>query len=508
MYKSRIIQIGNLAMGGNNPIRIQSMTNTDTMNTRATVTQVLCLVEAGCELVRITAPGIREAENLYHIKNELLRQNCLVPLVADIHYNPKAAEIAAAYVEKIRINPGNYTDRNNGKLHYSDKEYQSELNRIADKMQKLIEICKQHQTVIRIGTNHGSLSERIMGRYGDTPLGMATSAIEFAEICQNFDFHDLVFSMKASNVKIMTYSTRLFVQMMLQHQMNYPIHLGVTEAGDAEQGRIKSAAGIGTLILDGIGDTLRVSLTEDPIAEIPVAKQIVNYFPRKNNSKEAIMCLKTSFQPRETLCVGKIGESIPVVVSTEKSDTLSDYHIDELHTDAVIIADINEIPQQLSSSKPIIAKGCFNSIQELQLKGSAQFGRLLIDGSIQGICSDHSEIALDILQAVGSRVSKAEFISCPSCGRTQYDIQQALQHIKKKTSHLKGIKIGVMGCIVNGPGEMADAHYGYVGSGAGKITLYKGKNIIRKNIDTSEAVEALIQLIKDHGDWIESDTLI
>ena len=377
--KSRQIHIGNLTLGGGAPIRVQSMTNTDTMDTQATVEQTLRMVEAGCELVRITAPDVKAAQNLYNIKNELQKRGCEVPLIADIHFNPLAAETAATIVEKVRVNPGNYTDRNTGKVHFTDQEYNDELKRIGEKMSHLIEICKQHHTAMRIGTNHGSLSERIMSRYGNTPEGMAQSAIEFAQVCSEQDYHDLVFSMKASNVKVMVQSTRLFVEKMEALGMNYPIHIGVTEAGDGDQGRLKSAAGIGALLIDGIGDTLRVSLTEDPVAEIPVA--------------------------------------------------------------------------------------------------------------------------YDILQAVGARISKAEYIACPSCGRTQYNIQEALQQIKQRTSHLKGLKIGVMGCIVNGPGEMADADYGYVGSGAGKITLYKGKEVMKRNIDQADAVEELVNLIKENGDW-------
>lgn len=382
MFKSRQITIGNLTLGGGAPVRVQSMTNTDTMDTQATVKQTLQLVEAGCELVRITAPDVRAAQNLYEIKNELAKHDCYVPLVADIHFNPQAAETAAAIVEKVRVNPGNYTDRNTGKTHFTDQEYNDELKRIGEKMSRLIEICKAHNTAMRIGTNHGSLSERIMSRYGNTPEGMAQSAVEFAQVCRQQDYHQLVFSMKASNVKVMVQSTRLFVQKMQELGMDYPIHLGVTEAGDAMQGRLKSAAGIGALLIDGIGDTVRVSLTEDPVEEIPVA--------------------------------------------------------------------------------------------------------------------------YDILQAVGARISQAEYIACPSCGRTQYNIQEALQQIKARTQHLKGVKIGVMGCIVNGPGEMADAHYGYVGQGAGKITLYKGKEVMKRNIDQADAVEELVNLIKENGDWVEA----
>ena len=453
MYKSNTVKIGNLTLGGDSPIRIQSMTNTDTMDTMATVDQCLRLADVGCEIVRITAPGVQEAQNLYNIKNELVKRGCNVPLVADIHYNPKAAEIAAEIVEKVRINPGNYVDRNIGKTSYTDTEYNTEIEKITQRMANLIDICKRHNTAMRIGTNHGSLSERIVSRYGDTPMGMAVSAIEFANVCRSLDFHNLVFSMKASNVKVMVYSTRLFVQKMIEEGMNYPIHLGVTEAGDAQQGRIKSSAGIGTLLLDGIGDTLRVSLTEDPVAEIPVAKQIVKYIPRRQASKQDIVSLKTSFDRCEN-----------EVYYTPKSTTLEEY----------------------------------------QIKEAATYAKNYIDGKVSEIADD-SDTALDIMQAVGAKISKAEYISCPSCGRTQYDIQAALQKIKAQTSHLKGIKIGVMGCIVNGPGEMADAHYGYVGSGNGKITLYKGREVVRKNIAQEEAVEALVQLIKDNGDWIEEE---
>lgn len=379
---SKQITIGNLKMGGGAPIVVQSMTNTDTMDTDATVRQTLRLVEAGCEMVRITAPDVKAAQNLYNIKNELAKRGCNVPLVADIHFNPLAAETAATIVEKVRVNPGNYTDRNVGKIHFTDQEYNDELKRISEKMSTLIDICKKHGTAMRIGTNHGSLSERIMSRYGNTPEGMAQSAVEFAQVCQSQGYDKLVFSMKASNVQVMVQSTRLFVEKMHALGMDYPIHLGVTEAGDAMQGRLKSAAGIGALLIDGIGDTIRVSLTEDPCEEIPVA--------------------------------------------------------------------------------------------------------------------------YDILQAVGARITQAEYIACPSCGRTQYDIQEALQQIKARTQHLKGVKIGVMGCIVNGPGEMADAHYGYVGSGAGKITLYKGKDVVRRNIDQKDAVEELVNLIKENGDWIDA----
>lgn len=375
------VKVGNIGIGGNNPIRIQSMANTDTMDTEKTVSQVIRMVDAGCELVRITAIDQKQAENLYSIKNELIKRNYNIPLIADIHFNPKAAEIAAKYVEKVRINPGNYTDKNRGKFEYTPAEYQAELDKIKDRLFPLIEICKENNTAIRIGTNHGSLSERIVGKYGNTPYAMAISAIEFTKICHDLGFRNIVLSQKSSNVKQMIMATRLLAEILDSKGLHYPLHLGVTEAGDGEDGRIKSSIGIGGLLAMGIGDTIRVSLTEDPEKEIPVAQSI--------------------------------------------------------------------------------------------------------------------------LQSTGDRIYKAEFISCPSCGRTKYDIQGALKKVKEACSHLIGVKIGVMGCIVNGPGEMADAHYGYVGAGEGKINLYRSKNLVYQNIDESIALEKLIEMIKQDGKWVE-----
>lgn len=375
------VKVGSVGVGGANPVRIQSMTNTDTMDTQKTVSQVLNLAEVGCEMVRITAADVAQAHNLYEIKNELLKKNCSIPLIADIHFNPKAAEIAAKIVDKVRINPGNYTDKNRGKVSFSDKEYEDELAKIQEKLYPLIEICKQNNTAIRIGTNHGSLSERIVSRYGDTPYAMAISALEFTNICFSMDFRKIILSQKSSNVKQMMMATRLLAKMLDDNNLYFPLHLGVTEAGDAEDGRIKSAVGIGGLLALGIGDTLRVSLTEDPVAEIPVAKAI--------------------------------------------------------------------------------------------------------------------------LQSTGDRIYKAEFISCPSCGRTKYDILEALKKVKEACSQLLGVKIAVMGCIVNGPGEMADAHYGYVGAAEGKVNLYRSKTLIHQNIDENIALEKLIEMIKEDGKWVE-----
>jgi len=385
-FPTRVVNIGTVPLGGSNPIRVQSMTNTDTLDTNATVAQAIRMIDAGCEYVRIAVPGIMEAENLRNIKNELHKRGYKTPLIADVHFNPNIAEIAAAIVEKVRINPGNYVDRKKKMLDAGywmlDKNYNHELEEIARRIAPLISICKEHGTAIRIGTNHGSLSDRIMEKFGDTPEGMVESALEFARICRGFDFHEFVLGMKASNVRVMIAANRRLVERMKEEQMNYPIHLGVTEAGSGEDGRIKSAIGIGSLLADGIGDTIRVSITEDPEKEIPVA-----------------------------------------------------------------------------------------------------YG---------------------ILQATGVRITKTEFISCPSCARTLFNIQDVLEKVKTRTGHLKGLKIAVMGCIVNGPGEMADADYGYVGAGKGKVMLYKRQELVKKNVDEAVALEELIRLIKENGDWKES----
>jgi (E)-4-hydroxy-3-methylbut-2-enyl-diphosphate synthase len=389
-FPTRIVNIGDLPMGGDFPVRVQSMTNTDTLNTIATVEQSIRMIEAGCEYVRIAVPGKKETENLAEIKKELRKRGYQTPLIADVHFNPKLAEIAATIVEKVRVNPGNYTDKRkvgsgkqltDGMGQLTEHAYKKELELIAERIKPLISICKIHGTAIRIGTNHGSLSDRILDRYGDTPLGMVESALEFARICESFSFHNLVLSMKSSNTRVMIAANRLLVERMKAEGMNYPLHLGVTEAGAGEDGRLKSAIGIGSLLADGIGDTIRVSITENPEFEIPVA-----------------------------------------------------------------------------------------------------YG---------------------ILQATGTRITKTEFISCPSCARTLFNIQEVLQKVKERTSHLTGLKIAVMGCVVNGPGEMADAHYGYVGAGKGKVMLYKGQTVVKKNVDETMAIEELVNLIKANGDWKE-----
>ncbi|MEI6694958.1 MAG: (E)-4-hydroxy-3-methylbut-2-enyl-diphosphate synthase [Bacteroidota bacterium] len=579
-FITKVVQIGNTPMGGDYPVRIQSMCSTDTMDTMATVAQAIRMIEAGCEYVRITAPGIKEAENLGNIKNELQKRGYFTPLIADIHFNPNAAEVAAAIVEKVRINPGNYIDRVTAKFDFTDEEYQTELKRIAERFFPLIEICKQHQTAIRIGTNHGSLSNRIVNRYGDTPQGMMESAMEFIRICNGFDFHNLVLSMKSSNIKVMIASTRLLVANMVAEGMNYPIHLGVTEAGDAEDGRIKSAAGIGALLADGIGDTIRVSLTEDPEIEIPVARKIVDFYKANapctfnDNLSPDFPVNPYQYGRRFSAVVDRIGGSLPVIIVGNDVQLKADYSTGEnkiknnlsnlefnLHPDCEQLADninfqqiqfiqfprihsdfsnpdcVNGIKNnkklvfitafegegmkterlffahllKAGIETPVIVRKVYNTKDKeaFQMRAAADYAALLADGFCDGIWIENPhfsavsivETSFALLQASGVRISKTEFIACPSCGRTQFNIQQALKTIKSKTSHLKGLKIAVMGCIVNGPGEMADAHYGYVGSGNGNITLYKGKSVVAKNIPENEAVEKLIALIKLNGDW-------
>ena len=570
-YKSRIIKIGDLALGSGQSIRIQSMTSTKTMNTKATVAQSIRMIEAGCEMVRITAPGVREAKHLAVIKSELKKRGFTVPLIADIHFSPKAAEVAASIVEKVRINPGNYTDRARGKTSFTDSDYQTEIEKIHDRIKPLIKICKTHGTTIRIGSNHGSLSERILFRYGDTPEGMVESALEFVRICERLDFHQIVLSMKASNVKVMVQANRLLLAKMMEEGMNYPLHLGVTEAGDAEDGRIKSAAGIGPLLLDGIGDTIRVSLTEEPEFEIPVAKQIIQSSGNRSNklaySFDQKIINPFSYNRRKTEKAGIVGgNQVPVVLLTCRdrniqtedfpenicpdflvnggnikdifpeteiisadinSDKFKQHYLKSIKNNpkAIIIIDssfhqaVQDIKNlilqfmEMKITNPIILKRKYDNLsdEDFLIKSSSDFAYLLVDGLIDGIWleSEHqhlkkiAEVSFGILQATGARITKTEYIACPSCGRTLFNIQQALQEIKSKTNHLKGLKIAVMGCIVNGPGEMADAHYGYVGTGKGEITLYKQKKIIKKGIPEQEAVDELINMIKTDGKWID-----
>lgn len=509
---SKEVAIGNLIIGGNHQVVIQSMTTTQTMYTNATVDQIMRLADAGCEMVRITTQNLKEARQLSEIKNELIKRGYHLPLIADVHFNPKVAEVVAQFVEKVRINPGNYVDRNNLKVEFTDSEYKAELIKIEERLKPLLEICKKNNTAIRIGTNHGSLSNRILAKYGNTPRGMVESAIEFVTICRKHNFENLVLSMKASDVRVMIDANKLLVERMIENGYYYPLHLGVTEAGDGADGRIKSAAGIGHLLLCGIGDTIRVSLTEKPENEIPVARQLVDLYGKKKIDQPKSSAEKrVIYKPLSQIIVNL---KPPIVVSegvTEKADFLLD-HNDMLHVNNETVATKSAPFEQKSDLKEenSIIKLTYADIssEELQLRAASEFS-YLYDKSTIGICisnnltsdDDTAQLSLDILQAMGMRYSKAEFIACPSCGRTYFDIEDHLKRVREKTSHLKGIKIAIMGCVVNGLGEMADADYGYVGSGIGKLSLYKGSELMYQNIDENVAVSTLISLIKEHGDW-------
>jgi len=574
--KSTIVRIGSLLMGGGEPVRVQSMTNTSTMDTKASVAQVLRLVEVGAELVRLTAQGEREAANLANIKAALREKGCEVPLVADIHFNPKAADEAALHVEKVRINPGNYVDPVKTFRHfeYTEVEYALELQKIRDRFLPFLERCSEHGTAIRIGVNHGSLSDRIMSRYGDTPAGMVESCMEFLRLCVAASFFNVVISIKASNTLVMVYTVRLLVERMDTENMHFPLHLGVTEAGDGEDGRIKSAVGIGTLLLDGIGDTIRVSLSEEPEYEIPVAKQLIELVQQrcKNNQIAAIaypFFQPFSYQRRETRSVGFMGGTqVPVVLVNEGKRRVAealeggqtgvsypiitadefDCLVDIPTTITFVTITLNSLNEsrlkQLDANENIVlllhAKslgerraffhalmnaGCrtpvilcveesYATAEELQLGLSLDVGPLLMDGFGDGLMyipaagslvkTDWiTRVLFGILQATRLRISKTEYISCPGCGRTLFDLQRTIARIKARTNQLKGLKIGIMGCIVNGPGEMADADYGYVGAGRGKVSLYKGQTCVERNIPEDQAVDKLVELIKQYGDWKE-----
>lgn len=449
--KSHEITVGNIRLGGDNPIRVQSMTNTSTMDTEASVAQILRIAEAGGELVRLTTQGTREAENMDLISQEVRRAGCPVPLVADVHFNPNVADVAARYCEKVRINPGNYVDaaRQFKQLEYTDEQYAQELQKIEDRLLPFLDICREHGTAVRIGVNHGSLSDRIMSRYGDTPAGIVESCMEFLRICVRHNFMNVVISIKASNTVVMVQSMRLLVQEMDKEGMTFPLHLGVTEAGEGEDGRIKSAVGIGALLTEGIGDTIRVSLSEAPEKEIPVARQLVDMIPE---------CHRLRQEAEEGI----------------KDDTVT------LRLEA-------------------------SSLEELQLKVAMSVGAIFIDKKahlldIEAEGFDEAtlrDLSDSILQAARIKFVKTEYISCPGCGRTLYDLEGTIRKIKAATAHLKGLKIAIMGCIVNGPGEMADADYGYVGAARGKVSLYKAKECIEKNIPEEEAVERLLKFIEE-----------
>ena len=607
-YKSRVVNIGDLPVGGDHPIRLQSMTNTDTMDTQATIEQTIRLVEAGCEYVRITAPSVKEAKNLGVIKEELRSRGYSVPLIADIHFVPRAAEVAARLVEKVRINPGNYADRKKFlQLDYSDAEYQAELDRIRERFTPLVRLCREEGTAMRIGSNHGSLSDRILSHYGDTPLGMVESALEFIRICADENYHDLVVSMKASNTRVMIQAYRLLVDKMEAEGFNYPLHLGVTEAGDGEDARIKSSLGIGTLLRDGLGDTVRVSLTEAPEAEIPVARRIVQGISSIAGHADikplqGLPIDLYEYRKRPTDKVGILGaDQVPVVIldlSAQsgnvplpefEGDRQPDYlyfgkkELDpQLYTSTLCLYDserwrdyskhANAYPlfdienyrhtnqkraefnfvvvdadasiedmvndntiiwvltsmnshqmaarrkfildlMESGSKQPVVLFHDYGPLPQdkLLLQASADLGSLFNDGLADGIwirsegveSIDVNDICFGILQASRTRVTKTEYIACPSCGRTLFDLEEVTAQIKDRTAHLKGVKIGIMGCIVNGPGEMADADFGYVGTGPGKISLYRGQIVVQSNVPETEAVDALVDLIKAEGYWVD-----
>ena len=623
--ESREVTIGKIPLGGKNPIRIQSMINTNTLDTEKSVEQIKKIADAGADYVRLTAPGTKDAQNLKVIKEKLLESGYDLPIIADIHFNPQAAIIAAEFVEKVRINPGNYADKRASfkTVEFSDEEYDAELLRIKEKLLPLLEICKRRNVAIRIGTNHGSLSDRIMTRYGDTPEGMVESVMEFLRICESEDFKEIVISLKSSNTRVLVQAYRLMSSQMHNENMNYPLHLGVTEAGEGEDGRIKSAVGIGTLLADGIGDTVRVSLTEDPEKEVPVAQKLVDYFAEREDHKEIKDLGLTppdpyEYEKRESFELGNIGgKHVPVVILEENDFFKDNLHLagydrnnkggylkNDISAEYILLENMPnwEIPDGLEIivpykrykniknanplftvkeflrvndneqekvfievsykkfnenvlnkikyaknaififkaktknifaeyraffmlllengiKNPVILKNKYSEteIEDFQIKSSADIGALFIEGFGDGICISNKQkkanfeldsilnTSFGILQASRVRVSKTEYISCPGCGRTLFELQETTAKIRERTAHLKGLKIGIMGCIVNGPGEMADADYGYVGSGINKIILYKGRTVVKRNVDQDKAVDELINLIKANGDWVDSE---
>lgn len=536
-------KVGHVSIGGMYPVRLQSMTSTSTMDTVASVAQCMSIADAGADIVRLTAQGVREARNMGVIRGELRRRGYDIPLVADIHFNPRAAFAAAAEVEKVRINPGNFVDpgRVFKHLEYTDGEYAAELQRIREAFVPFLELCRSHGTAIRIGVNHGSLSDRIMSRYGDTPAGMVESAMEYLRVCVSEGFMDVVISIKASNTVVMVETVRRLVKAMDAEGMAFPLHLGVTEAGDGEDGRIKSAAGIGALLSEGIGDTIRVSLSEDPACEVPVAKAIVDHVnyradaPSVKGDEAPGYCHEAPAR-RHSVAVGDIGGgNVPVAVgvdlSVEQASRLRSVDASAVpegisHAEPLVLysSHRNAPAEILAALHSMIARGIEapvivrlgyegTTFEEVAIAAAVDFGRILMAGMHDGIWIDApalsadelSRLSLGILQASRCRTSKTEYIACPGCGRTLFDLRSTLRDVKAATSHLKGLKIGVMGCIVNGPGEMADADFGYVGASAGHISLYRGKECIEKNIPQQEAIGRLVELIRDSGQWVDPE---
>ncbi len=519
------VKVGNLRMGGSNAVRVQSMASCKTMDTDACVEQSVRMAEAGAELIRFTAQGVREAANLAEIRARLRELGIEVPLVADIHFNPRAAFEAAKHVEKVRINPGNFVDpgRTFRKIEFTDEEYAAELKRIDEALIPFLAECRANETAIRIGVNHGSLSDRIMSRYGDTPAGMAESAMEFLRVCKREGFENAVVSIKASNVVVMVETVRLLARVMADEGLCYPLHLGVTEAGDGEDGRVKSAVGIGSLLAEGLGDTIRVSLSEAPENELPVARALAAYASEVLKSNDGAATMPENAR---SFAVGTIGGENPVRVLPGEAadfhevvyDVGSDFSTDGLKAEDVVVltgegagasgkmmralAEMREAGVRNPVVLNLKYKDC--DLDELTIKASVDLGRMLLAGFGDGIMieaegidgSDVERLSYSILQATRRRITKTEYIACPGCGRTLFDLQSTLHAVKEATEKLKGLKIGVMGCIVNGPGEMADADYGYVGAGAGKVSLYRGKECVEKNIPTELAVEKLLQLIE------------
>jgi len=500
VYSSRIVKVGSLLLGGDNPVRVQSMTNTNTLDTKASVAQCIRIIEAGGELVRLTAQGVREAGNLAEIKRELRAAHFETPLVADIHFNPAAAETAARLVEKVRINPGNYADKRASfaDVRFTDAEYTGELERIRERVLPLINICREYGTVIRIGVNHGSLSDRIMTRYGNTPEGMAVSAVEFLDIFRGEGFNDMVVSMKSSDSRVMVESNLLLVEMMTARGMDYPVHIGITEAGEGEDGRIISASGIGTLLSAGIGDTIRVSLSEPPEKEIPVAKEIVSIISSGTGRvKEKTDTIR--FTEREE-------RYIPEVLVPAGDSYVREFP--ELPQGEVVCCDAGNMPllSELPAGDLIIdVTFAEDDAERLSVNAAALLGRYFITRRVQGICIRNrgkvqgdklKELCYSILQATEARITRTRYISCPTCGRTKFDLAAEVKKVKRATAHLTGLKIAVMGCIVNGPGEMAGADYGYVGAGEGKVHIYRHSKAVLLNIPEEEAVQRLLSLIE------------